>query len=149
VTSAAAALHSPSKRTVSHSSPERSYDIVRFPDAVIKELRTILRASFSAVATPGSGCVTSATAAIVPHFHSKIHLKPAGCAHRETPRAFLCAVGSGDTRVRLCDVSSGGFAHSLAGHRDAVWAVTWSLTSEYVLMTGGCDGAIRFWDIRR
>ncbi|GAQ85546.1 putative WD-40 repeat family protein [Klebsormidium nitens] len=61
----------------------------------------------------------------------------------------LIAVGSGDTRVRLCDVSSGGFAHSLAGHRDAVWAVTWSLSSEFVLMTGGCDGAIRFWDIRR
>lgn len=25
----------------------------------------------------------------------------------------------------------------------------WSNSSEFVLMTGGCDGAIRFWDIRR
>lgn len=27
--------------------------------------------------------------------------------------------------------------------------VEWSTSSEWVLMTGGCDGAIRFWDIRR
>lgn len=28
-------------------------------------------------------------------------------------------------------------------------AVEWSNSSEWILMTGGCDGAIRFWDIRR
>lgn len=28
-------------------------------------------------------------------------------------------------------------------------SVEWSCSSEFVLMTGGCDGAIRFWDIRR
>ncbi|RLN21956.1 DNA excision repair protein ERCC-8-like isoform X2 [Panicum miliaceum] len=27
--------------------------------------------------------------------------------------------------------------------------VQWSASSEWVLMSGGCDGAIRFWDIRR
>ena len=27
--------------------------------------------------------------------------------------------------------------------------VEWSTSSEWVLITGGCDGAIRFWDIRR
>lgn len=27
--------------------------------------------------------------------------------------------------------------------------VEWSTSSEFVLITGGCDGAIRFWDIRR
>lgn len=27
--------------------------------------------------------------------------------------------------------------------------VEWSNSSEWVLVTGGCDGAIRFWDIRR
>lgn len=32
---------------------------------------------------------------------------------------------------------------------DGVMAVEWSTSSEWVLMTGGCDGAIRFWDIRR
>jgi len=32
---------------------------------------------------------------------------------------------------------------------DGVMTVQWSNSSEYVLVTGGCDGAIRFWDIRR
>lgn len=32
---------------------------------------------------------------------------------------------------------------------DGVMAVEWSTSSEWVLMTGGCDGAIRYWDIRR
>lgn len=32
---------------------------------------------------------------------------------------------------------------------DSVWAVQWSAKNEWVLVTGGCDGAIRFWDIRR
>ena len=37
--------------------------------------------------------------------------------------------------------------HGLAA--DAVWAVQWSATSEWVVITGGCDGAIRLWDVRR
>lgn len=32
---------------------------------------------------------------------------------------------------------------------DGVMTVEWSTSSEWVLVTGGCDGAIRFWDIRR
>lgn len=32
---------------------------------------------------------------------------------------------------------------------DGVMTVEWSNTNEWVLITGGCDGAIRFWDIRR
>lgn len=32
---------------------------------------------------------------------------------------------------------------------DGVMTVEWSTSSEWVLITGGCDGAIRFWDIRR
>ena len=32
---------------------------------------------------------------------------------------------------------------------DGVMTVEWSNSSEWVLVTGGCDGAIRFWDIRR
>lgn len=32
---------------------------------------------------------------------------------------------------------------------DGVMSVEWSASSEWVLVTGGCDGAIRFWDIRR
>lgn len=32
---------------------------------------------------------------------------------------------------------------------DGVMTVEWSTSSEWVLATGGCDGAIRLWDIRR
>ncbi|KAL2895017.1 WD repeat-containing protein ATCSA-1 [Bienertia sinuspersici] len=62
---------------------------------------------------------------------------------------MLIASGTEDVQVRLCDISSGAFAHTLSGHRDGVMAVEWSSSSEWVLMTGGCDGAIRYWDIRR
>lgn len=62
---------------------------------------------------------------------------------------MLIAAATEDVQVRLCDMASGAFAHTLSGHRDGVMAVEWSTSSEWVLMTGGCDGAIRFWDIRR
>ncbi|XP_024635204.1 WD repeat-containing protein ATCSA-1 isoform X1 [Medicago truncatula] len=61
----------------------------------------------------------------------------------------LIAAGTEDVQVRLCDIASGAFAHTLSGHRDGVMTVEWSASSEWVLITGGCDGAIRFWDIRR
>ncbi|KAI3972751.1 hypothetical protein MKX01_019409 [Papaver californicum] len=62
---------------------------------------------------------------------------------------MLIATGTEDVQVRLCDIASGAFTHTLSGHRDGVMAVEWSTSSEWVLVTGGCDGAIRFWDIRR
>ncbi|KAJ0976752.1 hypothetical protein J5N97_012226 [Dioscorea zingiberensis] len=62
---------------------------------------------------------------------------------------MLIAAGSEDVQVRLCDIASGAFTHTLSGHRDGVMTVEWSASSEWILMTGGCDGAIRFWDIRR
>lgn len=62
---------------------------------------------------------------------------------------MLIAAGTEDVQVRLCDISSGAFAHTLSGHRDGVMTVEWATSSEWVLITGGCDGAIRFWDIRR
>ncbi|EFJ33611.1 hypothetical protein SELMODRAFT_266832 [Selaginella moellendorffii] len=62
---------------------------------------------------------------------------------------MLIATGTEDYRIRLCDISSGAFTHALSAHRDAVWAVKWSASSEWILISGGCDGAIRLWDIRR
>ncbi|KAI8548578.1 hypothetical protein RHMOL_Rhmol07G0283500 [Rhododendron molle] len=62
---------------------------------------------------------------------------------------MLIAAGTEDVQVRLCDIASGAFSHTLSGHRDGVMTVEWSNSSEWVLVTGGCDGAIRFWDIRR
>ncbi|XP_059287748.1 WD repeat-containing protein ATCSA-1 isoform X1 [Lycium ferocissimum] len=73
----------------------------------------------------------------------KTAMSPVATSH------MLIAAGSEDVQVRLCDISSGAFAHTLSGHRDGVMSVEWSASSEWVLITGGCDGAIRFWDIRR
>ncbi|CAL8467874.1 g7412 [Coccomyxa elongata] len=60
----------------------------------------------------------------------------------------LVAVGGGEPQVKLCDPASGAFTHSLVGHREAVWALHWSVSSEWHLMTGACDGQVRVWDIR-
>ncbi|BFZ53227.1 hypothetical protein PYCC9005_000250 [Savitreella phatthalungensis] len=51
--------------------------------------------------------------------------------------------------VRLCDLRTGTAAHMLAGHRGAVCTVGWSPTQAYVLATGGTDGTLRLWDVRR
>ena len=61
----------------------------------------------------------------------------------------LVAVGSAEADVMLCDVLSGGFSHRLSGHRASVWAVAWSPVHEFELITGGRDGQLRVWDIRR
>ena len=61
----------------------------------------------------------------------------------------LVACCTSDPRVRLWDPSSGALTHSLVGHRDAVWTSQWSKGSEWVLLTGGGEGDIRVWDIRR
>ncbi|KAJ8539537.1 hypothetical protein K7X08_013789 [Anisodus acutangulus] len=73
----------------------------------------------------------------------KTAMSPVATSH------MLIAAGSEDVQIRLCDISSGAFAHTLSGHRDGVMSVEWSASSEWVLVTGGRDGAIRFWDIRR
>lgn len=44
---------------------------------------------------------------------------------------------------------SASFTHTLTGHRGGVWATCWSLNSEWLLYSGGKDGAIRVWDVRR
>ncbi|KAF5739445.1 DNA excision repair protein ERCC-8 isoform X1 [Tripterygium wilfordii] len=43
---------------------------------------------------------------------------------------MLIAAGTEDVQVRLCDIASGAFAHTLSGHRDGVMTVEWSTSSE-------------------
>ncbi|KAM1133820.1 hypothetical protein ACFX13_043804 [Malus domestica] len=62
---------------------------------------------------------------------------------------MLIAAGTEDVQVRLCDIASGAFANTLSGHCNGVMTVERSTSSEWALLTVGCDGAIRFWDIRR
>ena len=51
----------------------------------------------------------------------------------------LIAVGSTDLNVRLCDVTSGGFAHTLIGHQAEVTSVCWTPFSEFILATASVD----------
>ncbi|EPS68342.1 hypothetical protein M569_06428, partial [Genlisea aurea] len=62
---------------------------------------------------------------------------------------MLIATGTEDAEVRLCDIASGASTHTLSGHLDGVMSLDWSTSCEWVLVSGSCDGAIRFWDIRR
>ncbi|CAM9305104.1 unnamed protein product [Chrysoparadoxa australica] len=64
-------------------------------------------------------------------------------------RDTVIAVGSDHTSVRLCDLKSGGFTHSLPGHREAVWCIAWAPFNENLLTSGGRDGRVLYWDIRR
>jgi DNA excision repair protein ERCC-8 len=51
--------------------------------------------------------------------------------------------------VRLVDLKSGAQTHALPGHHGAVLTASWSPTDEYILATGGVDGTVRLWDVRR
>lgn len=46
---------------------------------------------------------------------------------------MLIAAGSTDVQVRLCDIASGAFTHTLSGHRGEV-LLTWNCNIACVLM---------------
>ena len=72
-------------------------------------------------------------------------------SHAISPIAdhLLVACATQHPAVRLVDLRSGANAHSLAGHQGAVLSVAWSPQNENILASGGSDGTVRFWDIRR
>ncbi|KAJ1337110.1 hypothetical protein BSLG_006583 [Batrachochytrium salamandrivorans] len=61
----------------------------------------------------------------------------------------LIAAGTDASHIRLCDMKSGALTHSLTGHRGPAASLQWSPVHEFLLVSGGVDGTIRFWDIRK
>jgi DNA excision repair protein ERCC-8 len=62
---------------------------------------------------------------------------------------LLVACATQHPAVRLVDLRSGSSTHSLAGHHGALLSVAWSPTVEHILASGGIDGTVRLWDIRK
>jgi len=58
--------------------------------------------------------------------------------------------GAEHPSIRLLDLRTGGITHTLVGHeRGFVIPVRWSPIKPYLLASGGSDGTIRLWDVRR
>ena len=62
---------------------------------------------------------------------------------------LLVACATQHPAVRLVDLRSGSSTHSLVGHSGAVLSTAWSPRDEHILASGGSDGTVRLWDIRR
>lgn len=63
---------------------------------------------------------------------------------------LIATCSDGDSAdVVLFDPLVGHTAHRLAGHRGVPWSLCWSPRSEYELVSGGSDGSLRLWDIRK
>jgi DNA excision repair protein ERCC-8 len=58
--------------------------------------------------------------------------------------------GAEHPSIRLLDLRTGGITHTLIGHeRGIVVPVRWSPRRSHLLASGGSDGTIRLWDVRR
>ncbi|KAI8929655.1 WD40-repeat-containing domain protein [Entophlyctis helioformis] len=88
----------------------------------------------------------SLKAAFVFRLEDQIHthaLSPVATTHA------LIAAATDASLIRLCDLKSGAPTHSLKGHKGATASLQWSPAHEFLLASGGADGTIRFWDIRK
>lgn len=72
-------------------------------------------------------------------------------SHAVSPIAdhLLVACATQHPAIRLVDLRSGASTHALAGHQGAVLSTDWSPKDEHILASGGVDGTVRLWDIRR
>jgi DNA excision repair protein ERCC-8 len=61
----------------------------------------------------------------------------------------LVAVGSDHPYIRLLDLRSASSSHTLAGHKGKTLVVKWHPQNPNILASGGYDGEVKVWDIRR
>lgn len=63
---------------------------------------------------------------------------------------FLTIGGAEHPAIRLLDLRTGGVTHTLVGHQHGfVIPVRWSPKQPFLLASGGSDGTVRLWDVRR
>ncbi|KAI9466543.1 WD40-repeat-containing domain protein [Coemansia mojavensis] len=72
-------------------------------------------------------------------------------SHKMSPLGAhaLIAAASESSYIRLCDLKSGAFTHSMLAHQSGCIALAWSPQQPYMLASGGDDGSIKLWDIRQ
>ncbi|KAI5953283.1 hypothetical protein KGF54_002654 [Candida jiufengensis] len=61
----------------------------------------------------------------------------------------LIATASDQPFIRILDMKSTSSAHTLSGHKGKTLSVKWHPTNPNLLASGGYDGEVRIWDIRR
>ncbi|KAJ2559385.1 hypothetical protein EV175_000358 [Coemansia sp. RSA 1933] len=71
--------------------------------------------------------------------------------HRMSPTGAhaLIAAANESAYIRLCDLRTAASAHQLFAHQGGGTAVAWSPHQPHTLATGGADGMLRLWDIRK
>jgi WD40 repeat protein len=89
------------------------------------------------------GRATEVTESPVPSV-SSVHMSDAPGGHPE-----LVAVTRREHHVKLLDLNSGAFTHTLHGHSEPVVDAQWSPTNPYLLATAGLDRTARMFDVRR
>lgn len=61
----------------------------------------------------------------------------------------LIATGSDQPFIRLLDLRSTSSAHTLGGHKVKTLSLKWHPKNPHLLASGGFDGEVKIWDIRR
>ena len=61
----------------------------------------------------------------------------------------LIACASDSALIRLYDLRLAVSAHVLSGHSGSVLTIRWHPVQPYVVASGGTDGTLRLWDVRR
>ncbi|RLV94177.1 DNA excision repair protein ckn1 [Spathaspora sp. JA1] len=61
----------------------------------------------------------------------------------------LVATASDSPFIRLLDLRAASSAHTLSGHKGKTLSVKWHPINSYLLASGGYDGEVKVWDVRR